>query len=115
MKNNLHFIFHLVSFTLFSYTLNLMAIYKQNCKIDEVCVSDLFSTSLSICVLPTLTPGTQRHFSASYFSTTNTAFVYGMWSFLGGSVVKNPSAKAGDMGLIPGSGRSPGEENGNPL
>ena len=33
-------------------------------------------------------------------------------------VVKNPSANAGDpgdAGLIPGSGRSPGEENGNPL
>ena len=28
----------------------------------------------------------------------------------GGSVVKNPPANAGDMGLIPGSGRSPGEE-----
>ena len=26
-------------------------------------------------------------------------------------VVKNPPANAGDMGLIPGSGRSPGEAN----
>ena len=31
------------------------------------------------------------------------------------SVVKNPFANAGDMGSIPGSGRSPGEGNGNPL
>ena len=31
------------------------------------------------------------------------------------SVVKNPSAIAGDAGLIPGSGRSPGEGNGKPL
>ena len=33
-------------------------------------------------------------------------------------MVKNPCANAGDvrdMGLIPGSGRSPGEGNGNPL
>ena len=30
-------------------------------------------------------------------------------------MVKNPPANAGDMGLIPGSGRSPGEGNGNPL
>ena len=37
------------------------------------------------------------------------------WGFPGGSVVKNPPASAGDMGLIPGSGRSPGEGNGNPL
>ena len=34
--------------------------------------------------------------------------------FPGGSVVKNPPANAGDMGLIPGSGRSPGEGNGYP-
>ena len=35
--------------------------------------------------------------------------------FPGGSVVKNPPANAGDMGLIPGLGRSPREGNGNPL
>ena len=29
--------------------------------------------------------------------------------------VKNPPANAGDVGLIPGSGRSPGERNGNPF
>ena len=34
-------------------------------------------------------------------------------SFRGGSVVKNPAANAGDAGLIPGSGRFPGEGNGN--
>ena len=35
--------------------------------------------------------------------------------FPGGSVVKNPPANAGDAGSIPGSGRSPGVGNGNPL
>ena len=30
-------------------------------------------------------------------------------------MVKNPPANAGDTGLIPGWGRSPGAENGNPL
>ena len=35
--------------------------------------------------------------------------------FPGGSVVKNPPANAGDTGLIPGLGRSPGEGSGNPL
>ena len=35
--------------------------------------------------------------------------------FPGGSVVKNPLDNAGDVGLIPGSGRSPGEGNSNPL
>ena len=39
------------------------------------------------------------------------------WS-LGGSVVKNPPANAedtGDVGSIPGSGRSPAGGNGNPF
>ena len=35
-------------------------------------------------------------------------------SFPGGSVVKTLPANAGDEGSIPGSGRSPGEGNGNP-
>ena len=33
----------------------------------------------------------------------------------GGPMVKDPAASAGDAGLILGSGRSPGEGNGNPL
>ena len=40
------------------------------------------------------------------------------WDLPGGSVVKNPSASAGDIGdagSIPGLGRSPGGEHGNPL
>ena len=35
--------------------------------------------------------------------------------FPGGSVVKNRPANTGELGLIPGSGRSPAEGNGNPL
>ena len=35
--------------------------------------------------------------------------------FPGGSDGKASACNAGDPGLIPGSGRSPGEENGNPL
>ena len=35
--------------------------------------------------------------------------------FPGGSVVKNPPSNAVDCGSIPGSGRSPGEGNDNPL
>ena len=35
--------------------------------------------------------------------------------FPGGLMVKNLSANAGDLGLMPGLGRSPGGGNGNPL
>ena len=35
--------------------------------------------------------------------------------FPGGSAAKNPPAYTGDMGSVPGLGRSPGDGNGNPL
>ena len=35
--------------------------------------------------------------------------------FPGGSEVKVSASNAGDLGSIPGLGRSPGEGNGNPL
>ena len=39
----------------------------------------------------------------------------GLGDFLGGSDGKASVYNAGDPGSIPGSGRPPGEENGNPL
>ena len=38
-----------------------------------------------------------------------------MMGFPGGSVGKESACNAGDPGLIPGSGRFPGEGNGNPF
>ena len=35
--------------------------------------------------------------------------------FLSGSVLKESTYNAGDEGSVPGSGRSPGEGNGNPF
>ena len=49
------------------------------------------------------------------YSKVTPLYIFG---FPGGAVVKRPPAKAGDardMDLIPGSGRSPGGGNGNPL
>ena len=40
---------------------------------------------------------------------------HGILDFPGGSVIKNIPVNAGDVGLIPGLRRSPGEGNGNPL
>ena len=37
------------------------------------------------------------------------------WGFPGGSDGKESACNAGDLGLIPGLGRSPGEGNDNPL
>ena len=43
------------------------------------------------------------------------AFSNTLLGFPGGLMVKNPPANAGEAGLIPGSGRSPGERNANPF
>ena len=37
------------------------------------------------------------------------------WGFPGGSDDTESACNAGDLGFIPGLGRSPGEGNGNPL
>ena len=42
-------------------------------------------------------------------------FVQFFWVFSGDSELKASACNEGDLGLIPGSGRSPGERNGNPL
>ena len=63
------------------------------------------------------TPNTHIHthtaFSCSF--PINSAMLHCLRGFPGGSDGKASACNAGDPGLIPGSGRSPGEGNGNPL
>ena len=49
------------------------------------------------------------------FHTYRRIFEIGRLGLPWGSAVKNPSAYARDADSIPGSGRFPGEGNGNPL
>ena len=59
-----------------------------------------------------------RHSEISNYSFLNSSFsnfINQNLGFPGGSLVKNPSANARDRGSTPGSGKSPGEGNGNPL
>ena len=61
--------------------------------------------------------------SRMYISSKNTCFIHlyvaclyiYIQGFPGVSVVKNQPDNTGDMGFIPGLGRSPGEGNGKPL
>ena len=57
------------------------------------------------------------HYTAPSFKGIFSPFItsYFILGFPGGSEVKASACNAGDPGLIPGSGRSPGEGNGNPL
>ena len=50
-----------------------------------------------------------------YFIYFFLLFGYIILGFTGGSAGKESVCNAGDLGLIPGLGRSPGEGNGNPL
>ena len=59
-----------------------------------------------------------NNFWTIYIKTGLKPLVESFRGFLGGTVIKNPPANGGDAGdvdLIPGSGRSPGGGNGNPL
>ena len=47
--------------------------------------------------------------------TGSKIIIVGEFNTLDGSDGKASACKAGDLGLISGSGRSPGEGNGNPL
>ena len=72
----------------------------------------LFKTNLSSLKSCSVNFSSLLHFQSS----GNTIYrSYLSLYFPGGSAVKNPPAIAGDKGSIPGSGRSPGEGNGNPL
>ena len=53
------------------------------------------------------------HFDLTFVWSVNTSS--SSWGFPGSSVSKESACSAGDSGLIPGSGRSPGKRNGNPL
>ena len=100
---------------------------------DPADVSNLFSGSsaistyslyifkFSICILLKTSLKDFRHNLANMWNECNCMLI---WTFFGihfeycNLVVNNPSANAGDLrdtDLIPGLGRSPGEEHGNPL
>ena len=50
-----------------------------------------------------------------YIHTHTHTYIYLFWGFLGGSDGKASAWNVGDLGSIPGSGRSLGEGNGNLL
>ena len=51
----------------------------------------------------------------AYLADVTSSLGSSYMGFPGGAEVKASACNVGDLGLIPGSGRSPGEGNGNPL
>ena len=65
--------------------------------------------------LESLSTSLYSHNKYWYFNSTLSVTYEYSKGFPGGSVVKNPPANAGDMGSVPGLGRSPGGGNSKPL
>ena len=57
----------------------------------------------------------QRKNSDLHFSDLNFVCLTTIYTFPGDSDIKESACNVGDLGSIPGLGRSPGEGNGNPL
>ena len=80
-------------------------------KRDVLCISEMFPSASSyqnllfvhLCAFSTLRPE----------SITINSHLF--WGFSGGSDSKESTCNAADTSSIPGSGRYPGEGNGNPL
>ena len=72
-----------------------------------------------LCVTSFIFPWIYHDFPRSFQLKSPTwilaVFTLLLWGFPGGSEVKASGCSAGDLGSIPGLGRSPGEGNGNPL
>ena len=78
----------------------------QKCRIPSALILN-YQNSVTSLQLMWKSPGKCQHMDSQWALAVS--------GFPGDSGVKNPPANAGDSGLIPGSGRSPGDGNGNPL
>ena len=67
------------------------------------------------CVLSLGLQGTYLFYLVIFYISVSLYLGMTLWLLPGGSVSKESACNAGDLGLIPGWGKSPGEGNGNPL
>ena len=107
---------------LFSLYINLSLSQERRSVLERVwlsrscCLSStMFLLSHGICDVKISEVITHSFFCRGHWILNNFKSLIPSEGFPGGSSVKNPSANAGDSSSIPGSGRSPGKENGNPL
>ena len=91
----------------------LLALDKQGLPdLIPACISDSFSQSTPLFLIHSI-PSCRNSSSSDLYVVLST-----IWGLPRCSVVKNPSANAGDTedsGSILGLGRHPGQGNGNPL
>ena len=83
--------------------------------IHHYSITQSIFTFLKFCVVPTHPSHHQPPETTGLFSVQFCLFHKGQRGFPNGSDGKASACNAGDPGSIPGSGRYPGEGNGNPL
>ena len=96
------------------YSLRLLSVWSHLLPIFFSQVSDLTQKVLPayICLLPSWASYPRNTLKSTFFL----AFVsQRTWDFPGGSDGRESACNVGDLGLIPGSGRAPGEGKGYPL
>ena len=87
--------------------------HSQKLLVSVACLFSLLC-NIPLYVLMLWAESTQSICSPAWCCASFTSFPQKK-GFLNGSVIKNLPVNAGDMGSIPGSGRSPEGRNGNPL
>ena len=108
--------FDYIFFHFWHYIFNVLDWYKGNC---DFCIVEICHLILEYILhnCGYIIHHLNAHFLV-YLFTYSFANDITFWGFLGGSVVKNSPSNVGDTedtSLIPGSGKSPGEGNDNPL
>ena len=81
------------------------------CSIAIFYLQSLYIDIANIFVIEMVTKYSMVYIHCFFFRALYCIF----WDFPGGSDSKASAYNMGDLGLIPGLGRSPGEGNGNPL
>ena len=92
-------------------------ILLKNCCEASCCVHDVFHSPK--CGIQTSQPLSQCHITVHHWDPSHphlsASFRWYLRGIPSGSEDKEFACNAGDLGLIPGLGKSPGEGNGNPL
>ena len=118
INNRVCFLFFKSEYSCFKMLCVLVSVVSQSesaiCVCVCVCVYSLLGISFPLRSSQSIEQNSLCCTISSHYLSVLYIVVY-IWCFLGGSVVKNPPAIAGDPDLISGLGRSPGGGNDNPL
>ena len=95
---------------------NLLLTFVNKCQFYKITSKRVYHCYHNLDLFRTLYVNIVSSTMSQRLQVRNTLFFVGegvLYGFPGGSLIKTLSTNGGDMGLIPGLGRSPGEGNGN--